>query len=118
MAGIRIGERNWEVKTYESGSGRPAQELSSPMDPAGAKPSERTKRLVVSRDRHSLQRVREVRAASTAHLVTVSFDGENSAQLAMVTAKGKLQRARERMRNGVPQRNLFRCHDLHFPLQV
>jgi hypothetical protein len=112
MAGIR----NSGAKTYESGSGHAAQELSSPIDPAGAEPSQRTKRLAVSRDRDSLQRVRKVRPASTAHLVTASFDGENAAQLCMVTAKSKLKRARERMRDGRPQWNLVGCYVLQFPL--
>ena len=59
-----------------------------------------------------------MRATATTDFVTVSFDGEDAAQLCMVATKGELQRARERMRNGRPQRNLVGCHVLSIPSEL
>lgn len=69
--------------------------------------------MVMGHDRHGSQRILEVLATITANFVAVSFDGEDAAQLRMMTTKSKIQSARERMRNRVPKRSSFMPHDLH-----
>lgn len=64
------------------------------MDTAGAQASQSWEQLVARHDRHGSERIVEVRAAITADLVAVAFEGEDAAQLRMVTTEGKIQRAR------------------------
>jgi hypothetical protein len=68
--------------------------------------------LVLRHDRHGSQRILKVRATPATNLVGVLIDRKDTAQLGVVATKGKLQRARERVGHGIPQRLLFRCHIL------
>src|ERR1039458_4015138 len=83
-------------------AGWAAQELSSAISSAGAQAPQSRQQLVARHNRHRSERIVEARAATTADLVTAPTDGEDAAQLRMVTTEGKLQCSRQRMRNGVP----------------
>jgi hypothetical protein len=108
LAGVKVVA----LEKRASGSGSPAQNSSLAIDPAGPQPSQRMKLLVVGRDRHGSQRILEARATPAANLVGVPIYRKDTAQLRMVATKGKLQRARERVGHGRPQRHRFRCHNL------
>jgi hypothetical protein len=60
------------------------------MQTGGPQTTERWEEFGVAHNRHGLQRIFEMRSATTANFVGVTVEGEDATQLRVVTAEGKL----------------------------